>query len=92
MHTAELRTPQWVEQAGNGAAGVVDASVCRTSWEGGKWKSGRLTWLTPSAPSWVAIQNTQMAQLNRSGGALGTTVARRPTFRLPPFPACSIHC
>ena len=24
-------------------------------------------------------------------GALGITVARRPNFRLPPFPACSIH-
>ena len=57
----------WIEQAG----------------KGGKRKIGRLTALTPSAPPLRHHTKHLVVQLNLSGGALGMTKARRPSFRLP---------
>jgi len=65
--------------------------VGRTSWEGWQaeiWTPG------PSDPE-RAPAEVRLYQLGLiwqlSGGALGITIARRPIFRLPPFPACSTY-
>ena len=68
-------TAQWVEQAG----------------KGGKRKVGRLALVVPSAPPLSRHMKSYLKQVNGSGGALGVNCVRRPTFRLPPFPACSTH-
>jgi len=61
-----------------------DAQVGRTSWEGGKRKTGRLAKVIPSAPPLSRHTRHLVAQLNLSGGALGVNAVRRPEFRLPP--------
>ena len=64
-------------------AGAADASVGRTSWEGGKRNSGRLTALTPSAPPLRFSWTTKCLVWQLSGGTLVVTSVKRPGFRCP---------
>jgi len=72
----QVAASQWVEQAG----------------KGGKRKAGLLALVITSAPP-LSCHTEYLGWCTWifSGGALGITLARRPTFRLPPFPACSTH-
>jgi hypothetical protein len=69
------RTPQWVEQAG----------------KGGKRKPGRLATVIPSAPPLRFAYTAQDFYLPTQLGRARNQLGKRPTSRLPPFPACSIH-
>jgi len=91
MHTAELRTPQWVEQARNGAAELWTPQCVEQAGKGGKRKSGRLTWLTPSAPllsrhtkhSGGTIESQRGRARNYSGEASNFPLATLPSLFNP---------
>jgi len=80
-----VRTPQGVEQARKGSAELRDISVDWTSWEG--WQAE--SWTSSSsnserAPAEVHFHQPRFLYGDSAGATLGVTVARRPTFRLPP--------
>jgi hypothetical protein len=75
-----------------GWEGWKDVSVGRTSWEGWQAENRTPSIIDPErAPAEIHLHQFRVFDWRLSGGALGVTVVRRPIFRLPPFPACSIH-